>query len=200
MLEISLEKHIELIKKGYSLDIIYLLGSIDKEVDIPWGEYSILKQTLLRKQLISEEGKITVEGRKLLDYISSPSTVIIVKKRNKNDDFIKWWEIYPSTDTFEYKGRKFRGSRALKAKKKECALKIKEILNEGEYTIDDLVKALEIEIEQKKEISFKTGQNKMSYMQNSYTYLNQRTFEGFIELAKQTEEKPIIDWSGATNI
>jgi hypothetical protein len=58
-------------------------------------------------------------------------------------------------------------------------------LSEGEYTADDLVAALEFEVLQKKENSVKTGTNKMTYMQNSMTYLNQRTFEPFIELVKE---------------
>jgi hypothetical protein len=42
-----------------------------------------------------------------------------------------------------------------------------------------------MEILQKKENSIKTATNKMSFMQNSLTYLNQRTFEPFIELVRE---------------
>jgi len=38
---------------------------------------------------------------------------------------------------------------------------------------------------QKKENSVKTDANKLSFMQNSLTYLNQRTFDPFIELIKE---------------
>jgi hypothetical protein len=51
--------------------------------------------------------------------------------------------------------------------------------------MDDLVKALEFDVLQKKENSLKTGTNKLTYMQNSLTYLNQRSFEPFIELIRQ---------------
>jgi len=40
-------------------------------------------------------------------------------------------------------------------------------------------------VAQKKENSVKTGTNRLSYMQNSFTYLNQRSFEPFIELIKE---------------
>ena len=48
-----------------------------------------------------------------------------------------------------------------------------------------MVEALEYEVVQKKENSVKAGENKLKYMQNSLTYLNQRTFEPFIELIKE---------------
>ena len=51
---------------------------------------------------------------------------------------------------------------------------------------------------QKKDNSVKTGVNKMTFMQNSLTYLNQRTFEPFIELIKEGNnivEAPVIKWS-----
>jgi CRISPR/Cas system CSM-associated protein Csm2 small subunit len=53
---------------------------------------------------------------------------------------------------------------------------------EGDYTAQQLIEALKYEILQKKEASSKTSVNKLAYMQNSLTYLNQRTFEPFMEL------------------
>ena len=41
---------------------------------------------------------------------------------------------------------------------------------------------------QKKENSLKTGVNKMTFMQNSLTYLNQSTFEPYIELIKEGQK------------
>jgi len=110
--------------------------------------------------------------------------VKIVKKRVKDDSFDRWWAKYPGTDSFEYNGKKFSGTRALRVKKEDCKAKIHKIILEAEYTIDDLIGALEIELSQKKENSFKTGQNKLSYLQNSLTYLNQKTYEPYIELYK----------------
>jgi len=69
------------------------------------------------------------------------------------------------------------------------------IIAEGEYTIKDMIAALEFEVLQKKENSYKTKTNKLSFMQNSLTYLNQRTFEPFIELireGKKVKQAPII--------
>ena len=106
-----------------------------------------------------------------------------------------WWAAYPGTDTFEHKGRKFVGSRSLRQNKEECRLKFDKILIEGEYSVQELINALEYDVLMKKENSVKTGNNKLSYMQNSLTYLNQRSFESFIELIREgkaeKEEKQI---------
>jgi len=48
-----------------------------------------------------------------------------------------------------------------------------------------MVEALKYDVMSKKEASIKEGTNKLKYMQNSLTYLNQRSFEGFIELIKK---------------
>jgi hypothetical protein len=74
-------------------------------------------------------------------------------------------------------------------------------LEEGEYTLEELVEALRFDVLQKKENSVKTNTNKLTYMQNSLTYLNQRSFEPFIELIKegvkiQESETPV----GGTDI
>ena len=60
-----------------------------------------------------------------------------------------------------------------------------QILNEGDYTPQQLIAALKFEIEQKVLESMRRGNNRLTYMQNSLTYLNQRTFEAFIELIEQ---------------
>jgi hypothetical protein len=56
---------------------------------------------------------------------------------------------------------------------------------EGEYTLTDLIAALEYDVLQKKENSVKQKANKLTYLQNSLTYLNQRSYEPFIELIKE---------------
>jgi UDP-3-O-[3-hydroxymyristoyl] glucosamine N-acyltransferase len=61
---------------------------------------------------------------------------------------------------------------------------LNKILNEGEYTIGEIVEALQLEIHQKKEDSVKTGQNKLKYQQNSLTYLNQQSYIPFVDLIR----------------
>lgn len=189
----------EIHKKGYNMDIVTLLAFIDQnECDVQCfcednPKINVFQQLLLRKGLITSDFKLTLEGKALLAFLSTEGETKIVKKRPPDDEFENWWKIYPGTDTFKHKNKSFSGTRGLRVKKDECKIKFNKILSEGEYTSTDLIAALEMEVLQKKENSVKTGTNKMSFMQNSLTYLNQRTFEPFIELIKEggkVEEAP----------
>lgn len=181
----------ELIKKSYSLDVIYLLKLIEQQIDVqPLCENSMkiaaLYQTLIRKGLIStSDEKITTQGHELLKFMETKEATKIVKRKPATTEFEEWWKAYPGTDTFTHKGKKFTGNRGLRQNKDECRLKFDKILLEGEYTAAQLIEALTFDVLQKKENSVKTGNNKLTYMQNSLTYLNQRSFEAFIELIKE---------------
>jgi hypothetical protein len=198
----------ELIKKSYSLDLIFLLKLIEEQMDIqPLCTNSMkvaaLHQTLIRKGLITDtEDKLTTLGIELLQFIKSEESTKIVKKKPATTEFEEWWKAYPGTDNFTHKGKKFVGSRTLRSNRDECRLRFDKILLEGEYTAADLIAALEFDVLQKKENSVKTGTNRLSYMQSSATYLNQRSYEPFIELIKdgaKIEEAPIKP-TGGTDI
>jgi len=181
----------QLLKDGYTLDMIFLLKLIDEEFDIKTlaeggAKTDMLCQTLRRKGLVSEQFKITVLGRNLLEFMNSRAkTSKIVKKTQTFAEFERWWAAYPGTDIFTHKGKSFSGGRTLRVYKDDCQVKLDAILAEGEYTVDQLIAALEYEVTQKKENSFKTGTNRLSYMQGSLTYLNQRSFQNYIELINQ---------------
>jgi len=197
----------ELIKKSYSLDLIFLLKLVEEQYDIAsLKEASVkiaaLHQTLVRKGLITEtEDKLTTMGQELIKFIDTKEPKKIVKKKPATTEFEEWWKAYPGTDTFKHKGKSFTGARSLRQNKDECRLKFDKILLEGEYTADELTEALKFDVAQKKENSVKTGTNRLTFMQNSLTYLNQRSYEPFIELIKegaQIEEAPKI--VGGTDI
>ena len=180
----------QIIKNGYSLDMVFLLQLINENSDVKALCCDVPKleavcQSIYRKGLVTEDYKITTLGKELLVFLEKDEEEKFIKKKVNDDDFDKWWKTYPGTDTFTYKDKTFTGTRGLRQKKDECKVKFNKILNEGEYTAEDLIAALEYEILQKKENSIKTKTNKMSFMQNSLTYLNQRTFEPFIELIKE---------------
>ena len=207
-LHITPEKFEELIKKSYSLDIIYLLKLIETEYDVePLYENSMrlsaIYQAIRRKGLIAEdEDKLTTVGKDLLKYLEPDSVSrVFVKRKPQDTAFAEWWKTYPGTDTFTYKGKKFRGTRALRKDKQACKVKFDAILLEGDYTAEQLVQALTYELEQKVIMSMKTGQNRLTYMQNSLTYLNQRTYEAFIELIdEQGNDHGVEAPSGSTDI
>lgn len=191
-LHITPEQFEELIKKSYSLDIIYLLKLIDAKYNVePLYENSMrlsaIYQSLIRKGLIAkDDDKITIIGKDLLKFVGEDNNQTKFVKRKPNaTSFDEWWKLYPGTDTFTYNGKKFRGTRALRKDKQACKIKFDAILNEGDYTPQQLIAALKFEIEQKVLESMRRGNNRLTYMQNSLTYLNQRTFEAFIELIEQ---------------
>jgi hypothetical protein len=181
----------EIQKSGFTLDMVFLLKLLEEGHDIKEAcngntKMEMIYQGVYRKGLVSESGKLTLSGKNVLKFLKEEAPKDkIIKTKPASEDFAKWWKAFPGTDTFEHKGSKFAGTRSLRREIENCKLKFNAILSEGEYTADDLVAALEFEVLQKKENSIKTGTNKMTYMQNSMTYLNQRTFEPFIELVKE---------------
>lgn len=174
--------------------MVFLLLLAEQDVDVKSlctasPKLGVLYQGIYRKGLITEDNKITLSGKAVLEFLNetSPETPL-VKKKVIDDDFNRWWKAYPGTDTFKYKGQSFTGTRGLRKEKEDCKTKLYKILDEGEYTIDEMVAALEYEVLQKKENSVKQKSNRLTFMQNSLTYLNQRTFEPFIELIREGVE------------
>ena len=197
----------ELIKKSYNLDLVYLLKLIEDGQDIePLYTDSMkigaLHQGLVRKGLISkDDDKVTLEGKDLLKFISGDDdSPKIIKRKPLTTDFEEWWKNYPTTDTWSLDRHKFKGTRALRRGKEECRRKFKAIIEEGDYTAQQLTKALKYEVDMKVQRSIKERKNIMSFMQGSITYLNQRTFEAFIELMDQEKDNPPESASGPTDI
>lgn len=181
-----------MIKEGYDPIEISLKNA---KLDHIWS-------SIIRKGLVKGT-ELSPEGEELLNFITSEEGAVKIKRKKAPEEpFMRWWNTFPGTDTFEYKGKKFVGTRALKAKKDNCKAKLNKILDEGEYTIDELIAALQLEINQKKENSYKTGSNSLKYMHNSLTYLNQRDFEPFIELIKAGHKvvEEIKPFSGGVEI
>lgn len=186
----------QLIKQSYSLDHIYLLKLVEASVDIQSmidGSMKIagLYQSLVRKGLVSDvTQEITLLGRELLTFADTEEKKQIVKMKPLVSDFENWWNTFPSTDNFEHRGKKFTGSRGLKRSRDDCRIKFNKILAEGEYTAQLIIEATALDVFLKKEASFKNNENRLSYLQNSLTYLVQRSFEPFIEMVQTGMKVP----------
>lgn len=179
----------ELIKRGYSVDVVFILRMVHEQINFKVlceenDKIAALYQSLIRKGLITEENNITTMGQELLSFMDSKIPRKIARNKTDETDFKKWWLAYPGTDTFEYGGRQFAGARSLRVNETSCRQKFDEIILEGKFTANELIEALQYDVLKKKELSYKRGENKLSYMQNSLTYLNQRSFIPFIELLK----------------
>ena len=180
----------EILKSGFTLDMLFFTLLVNDGADVDQmcetgPKMKMLYQTVRRKGLISESNKITILGKQLLEFLNEEKEVKMPKKKKTDSDFDKWWNLYPGTDTFTYKSQSFTGTRGMRVKKEDCKLKFNSIIAEGEYKPTELIAALEYEILQKKENSIKTKVNRLTFMQNSLTYLNQRSFEPFIELIRE---------------
>ena len=188
------ENFLEIIKRSYSLDVVYMLGLIKEKYDVSFlckesAKLESIYQSLIRKGLVSEDDKlITLLGEELLKVAQSESFKKIMKPIVSSSDFEEFWKNYPPTDTFVYEGKRFEGSRTLRINKQGCKLKFEQIVLEGEHSASQIIEALKFDVEQKVKRSYKTKENKLSYMQNSLTYLNQRSYEAIIAQMKVSED------------
>ena len=186
----------QLLKQSYSLDHIFLLKLVEANIDIqPLIEGSMkiagLYQSLVRKGLVSDvTQEITQIGRELLTFADTEVKEPIKKLKQKSSDFETWWNAFPATDNFEHRNKKFSGSRGLKRSREDCRIKFNKILAEGEYTAQLITDATALDVFLKKEASVKNNENRLSFIQNSLTYLTQRSFEPFIEMIKTGMEIP----------
>lgn len=198
MEKIKIHHFQELMRKGYSLDQIYLLSLIHNEEDISClledPKIEVLYKTVIRKGLLSEANIITIKGKELLDFIENEQAVHLPKKevKIKRDLFAEWWKIFPSNNKFSHKGKSFAPTRALKVKQEDCKKQFNKLINDKEFTGEEIIEATKIDILLKKEESVKRGENKLTYLQNSYTYLRQKTFQGFIDLIDNLEEEKAV--------
>lgn len=186
VLNIDAQKVVDLSKKSLTLDHVYFLKMLEKEEDISLLRSNLrldlVFKSLIRKGYIDEDGKILPHGKEILEFINGKKTKkVLEKKKMSSMDFDKFWLNFPATNGFSYRGKSFKSVRALRINKEKCKEKLSSILNEREYTLDEIIGAIKIDVLNKKEESIRTGENKLSYMNNSLTYLNQRVYEPFIE-------------------
>ena len=179
-----------IIKSGFNLDMLFFIMQVEEGADVDDmikdnAKISVLYQTVRRKGLLSDTNKVTIIGKELINLLNEKIDIKMPKKKNTDTDFDKWWNKYPGTDNFTHKGQSFTGTRAMRKGKEDCKTKFNNIIAEGDYTVQELMAALDYEVLQKKETSVKTNSNRLSFMQNSLTYLNQRSFEPFIELIRE---------------
>lgn len=191
IIKLTKEHFEELVKKGFSLDHIFLLMLIKEGHDVALFTQDSMKleamhQGLIRRGLVTDDDKITILGQELLDFMSTKIVSTIQRtKKASTKEFDEWWEAYPSTDHFEYKGRVFTGSRGMRVQKEKCKLRFNSIINEGVYTARQIIEATKYVVTLKKEASIKKRSNELTYLQNSFTFLDKDHYVPFIELAEK---------------
>ena len=186
------------------MDLVYMLAYIKEGGDTSefrTAKERALMQALVRRFLITEEKKLTLDGERVFEFLQTDGDVEgYLRPKTGDDGFDRFWKAYPSNDSIIHNKKiLFKPTRSLKAKKEEAAELFRQILGEGEFTADQIIKALEYEVKAKTETSIQIRENKMRYMQNSSTWLRQRTFAQFISIA-ELDNQPETKSAGAVDI
>lgn len=136
-----------------------------------------------------ENGKLLIEQFNENPETSKPPQQVEQKLTNNNHKFEEFWLTFPNSDEHGI----FKKTRILKAGKDNCKRKYIEYLTKGsEHT--DIIKALKYEIKLRKDVN--NGQNKMTYMKNSLTWLNSKEFEIILEtMDEEISDNSSDDWT-----
>lgn len=214
LFNLSLDQVNICLEEKLDLNLLYLLESYDREIDLSkYAEnpkFDGWKQTLIRKSLINENGKVLNAGKMVLELIHKQMSRKAEKlTKNVSDEetaFDRWWKTYPGTDNFVINSKYFKGSRSFRVEKDACRLLYNRILNSGEYTETELLEAIKLEVENRKDESYRTGENKLKYLKNTGAYLRQYAFDAYVELirkgfkAQDQSKTNQTDYSGGVSI
>lgn len=196
LFSISTEEFISLSKNGIDLNILYVLSLYNEGINILRENNSsklmAWRISLIRKGYLLEDNSVTALGLALLngDVVEGVKEVrakIRQKKENLFEGFNAFWSLFPATDRVE---GKFPMTRGLRTDKNKCQEIFNAIVAEGEYTGKQIVEAMHFDVENRKRNSLKTGKNSLTFLQNSATYLRQKSFEPFIGEKLEEERKP----------
>lgn len=216
LFNLSLDQVRICLEEKIDLNSLFLLEAFEEGKDLAKylenPKFDAWKQTLERKSLINEQGTLLTQGKIVLDnirkQISRKQEKLVKNVSDEETPFDIWWRTYPGTNNFIINGKKFKGTRTFRAEKDTCRVLYNMILKSGEYTHEELIEAIKLEVENRKEESYKTGEDKLKYLQNSATYLRQYSFDPYVELvragmksqetSKQTTKE--TDYIGGINI
>lgn len=189
LFNVNLEQFSQIIDAQLDLNTTYLLEMYLKGID-PLSVTKSLKvsgwrATLIRKGYLTEDNEVTLQGKDyytaLLSNSGKTAEVVKIRKNQIESDFESWWSIFPPTDAFTYKGVNFKGERGLRIHKLKCKETFCKLVNSGEYTAIQIIEATKADVSTRKEASVKLRENKLKYLQNSSTYLNQRSFDPYVD-------------------
>lgn len=182
-MEVTLSIIEELDKIHLNLSHLYLLQQVSLGLSVEKLSQTSIYLTLVRKEFILG-GQLTQKGSLLLKKtgnLEGIKEVLETHHKSKESRFDEWWSNYPSTDRVMENGNvKFQETRSLRNGKPVCKIKYEKLLEEGIYTHEQMIQALKYEVDLRVSQSIKENTNKVSFMTNSKTYLNNNMFESFI--------------------
>jgi hypothetical protein len=181
---ISIDEFIALNKYGITLDHLFILDYIHSDGDISTfnSKLEALRVGLIRKGYLDKDNKVTtaglllLEGKDLKEGVGKGKVEFKKIKEKIKTDFDRWWEVYPSTDYFTYKGKEFLGSQSKHKSKEECMKLFDSYIGSGLFSAEEMIKATEKHIEIAKRTSFSKGENQLTFIANSERYLMKKFF------------------------
>jgi hypothetical protein len=171
--------------------LLHLLSGVDTVVYIP----QIRERKLLEDRgLISKKG-ILPAGEAFYKQICDTKLETPVSKKVKEEaidnGFSEFWNSYPASANFSYRGMTFKSERALRSNKQVCEMLYNAAISKGEVTKEQILAALKYQVREAKEASFKTGTNKLQFFPGVEPYLRQEKYMAFIEVATEhSDEQP----------
>lgn len=105
------------------------------------------------------------------------------------NSFETWWECYPGSANFTYRGMRFSSSRALRSDKQVCKMLYDSAVASKVATEDQIIAATKYMVEEAKKESFETGVNKLQFLPGSSVFLRQQRYLSFIEVANDSSNE-----------
>lgn len=166
--------------RGMNLSHIWLISELKKGKKHEGIEliYAYLK----RKEYVDNDLNLTVEGDRVYKYVFKDAKK---KKRNKvvDDYFDIWWSAYPSNTSWEepITKKKWANSRILRSRGNDCSYLYYRFLEDNPtITHEDMLSAIDYIVYNAKEATILINRglpenrrhNKMDFLKNSHTFLN----------------------------
>ncbi|SEW21885.1 hypothetical protein SAMN05428988_3260 [Chitinophaga sp. YR573] len=175
-----------LLKENLDFNLLYVLELAYQNNLLPvTGKIADWCQTLIRKSYLTSDYKITIKGKKVLKQVRFGEEIPDPQYSKHDDPFEYWWKnAYPTTDMFEISGRQFAGHQKKNLDKEQSRKYYWNIINEGEYSTDDIYWATICQMENAKQLSLQSGRSELHYIPNCPRYLYIRSFTPFIEAGR----------------
>lgn len=143
----------------------------------------------LEKLGIIFEGSVTEHGKKLVhDFIVAEDIDVsgkVKKVKRANEDFERWWAAFPSNPSHG----DYLSTRSMRTKKDNCQTLFEDVIAEGKYTTDDLIRVLKLEVDLRIKESKRRNANQLEFMKGTQAYLNQREFETYFAYEQKLKQK-----------
>lgn len=186
-------------KMGMSLNHFYVLdllnASRESYPDAIQTLPTIRDVKLLKDRFLIDDKGISPLGQKVYQEIAAikDGEVQDTKKKIKEvveNRFEEFWDAYPASANFIYRGMSFKSSRALKANKQVCQMLYNSAIIQGIATEDQIINATKFMVEEAKKESFEIGTNKLAFLPGIEVYLRQQKYLAFADVADVKDEDP----------